>query len=109
MQKLPDGSSTLPWFELDEGGRALLAAMSGWIWSGFDWPAWGQTEEARRLLREPAAMASATQLQISMVVTALIRSDRFNEGTLALAYESGLFGWLLDRVVVLASELGPEQ
>lgn len=56
----------------------------------FAWPEWARTDEAQRLYRDRAALAQATPDQLVKLLTGLIRSDRFSEGTLAEAFESGL-------------------
>lgn len=104
-ERLADGSHSLPWFELSDDARALLAAAGGWLLPSFAWPAWAQTDEAQLLKNDPAAMAGATPEQIAKMLTWLVRSERFVEGGLVGAYESGVFGRLLDRVAVLAGEL----
>src|SRR3972149_608732 len=94
----PDGSISMPWFEFSNDVLSLVGAASGWVIAGFDWPAWGRTEGAQRLLPEPAAIAEASPQQLAQVLTALIRSNRYVEGELAGAYESGLLGRVLARV-----------
>ena len=50
------------------------------------------------MVDDPAALHEATPRQIARSLTALKRQDRFVEGELAGAFESGLFGRILARV-----------
>jgi hypothetical protein len=104
--QLPDGSWMMPYHELADDGLALIAAFGSWIQVGFDWSTWARTDEGRRLLEEPAAMADATPEQIARLLTTIIRADRFNEGQLDWAWQSGLVGRLLDRVAALHATIG---
>jgi len=63
---------------------------SGCVLSGFDWPNWMESDEARLLLESAGAVEAADGEQLLKLVTAHIRGDRFSEGTLAEAFESGL-------------------
>lgn len=103
-ERRPDGTLLMPWFEFSDAALSLIFAAAGLITPGFDWPSWAQSEEAQLLKNVPAAMAGAGPAEISKMLTWLVRSDRFTEGSLAGAYESGLLGRLLDRVAVLAKE-----
>jgi hypothetical protein len=107
--QLPDGSWMMPYHELTDGGLALMAAFGSWIQVGFDWSTWARTDEGRRLLEEPAAMADATPEQIARLLTTIIRADRFNEGQLAGAWDSGYLIRLLDRVAVLRGAMDEER
>lgn len=101
-----DGSYSMPWFEPSTDAMAVLGAVGrfGWILPGFDWRTWMETDEGRRLSGDPAAIGAATPMQLARLFTAMIRSDRFVEGSLEGAYESGLLGRALDRVAELAAE-----
>lgn len=67
--------------------RLVEAAYAeGWI-RPFDWPTWKETDEAKALLDDPS---TATEEQLSKLLTALVRADRFSEGTLRWAIATGL-------------------
>jgi hypothetical protein len=85
------GRIHLGWFELGEDGRRFLAEVSsgGWV-QPFDWMAWLQTPEGRRLREAPAGVQDATAEDLSRLLTAIARSERFSEGSIAGAFESGL-------------------
>ena len=79
-----------------------LVYGDGWVRASLDWPAWSQRAEAVALFEDPAAMARATPLQLARVLTVLVRAERYAEGALAGALESGLVLRLLRRAEVLA-------
>lgn len=87
-----DGRQSLGWFEFGPAGEAFRAAVGegGWIVYGFDWGTWLQTPEGQALRDDRTAVAGATPDQLARLLTAIIRSDRFVEGSIAGAYESGL-------------------
>ncbi len=97
------GVQQLPWFEFGPAADAFRAAVGrgGWMMMGFDWGTWLQTPEGQALRDDPDAIAAATPDQLAMLLTAVIRSDRFVEGSIEGAYESGL----LLRIARLAGAL----
>ena len=50
----------------------------------------GEDAEAIALHGDRAVLAEATPEQLAMLLTALIREDRFNEGALGDSFESGI-------------------
>jgi hypothetical protein len=85
--KLADGSIQMPYYELSERGLEIVRALPVVV---FDWPTWMQTAEAQAFLADHAEIASATDDQLVKLSTALVRGDRFSDGLLANAFESGL-------------------
>ena len=55
----------------------------------FDWATWSQTAEGQRFLGEPRHVRPQRPIS-SKVLTTLVRHERFSEGTLSEALESGL-------------------
>jgi len=98
----PDGSITMPYYELSADGREIIATLPIVV---FDWPAWKDTEEGRALLADTARVAEATPDQLVRLSTTLVRADRFTDGTLAWAFESGLLLAMARRARAL-TELG---
>jgi hypothetical protein len=96
-----DGVLTMGWYEFGPAGEAFRAAAAGWI-VVFDWGTWLQTPEGAAL-REPEAVASATPDQLSKLLTAIVRSERFTDGSIAGAFESGLLLAICRRAAVLAT------
>ena len=81
MEQRPDGVYTMPWFEFSAAARELLRAMP--VSPQVRWMDWSQTDEAKRLLADPAAVAVATAEQLVALATTIVRGDRFSEGTVA--------------------------
>ena len=100
----PDGAWTMPWYELSPAADAYLRAVgeSGLMMNGFDWPSWAKTPEAIALHGDRAVLAEATPEQLAMLLTALIREDRFNEGALGDSFESGIMTAIARRAKELA-------
>ena len=95
-----DGVLSLGWYEFGPAGEAFRAAAGGWIMAGFDWRAWLETEEGSGL-RKPESVAVATPEQLAMLLTAIVRSDRFVEGSIEGAFESGLLAAICRRAAIL--------
>lgn len=98
----PDGSTRFAYFVPNPEAEAFLEEVGhgGWIIEGFDWKAWNGTPEAVGL-RRGDGFERATPIALARLLTALIRQDRFVEGTLVEAHESGL----LRRIVARAADL----
>jgi hypothetical protein len=97
--RLPNGSIQMPYYSFSERALALIGDMPIEV---FDWGSWMQTDEARALLADHERIAEATPEQLVKLCTALRRGDRFGEGTLAWAFESGLLVRIVRRAVALA-------
>jgi hypothetical protein len=103
------GVSHFPQFAFGPVGEAFLAAVGhgGWVFP-FDWGTWLQTAEGRALQEVGAAdaggaaVAGATPLQLARLLTAIVRSDRFTEGSIAGAFGSGLLLAITRRAGALA-------
>lgn len=100
-----DGVFSMGWYEFGPAGEAFRAAAAGWVVAGFDWRAWLDTPRGESL-REPDAVASAMPDQLAMLLTAIVRSDRFVEGSIAGAFESGLLAAIARRAAALVKEPG---
>lgn len=100
-----DGVTEIGYASLSEASSAFLddAIAAGWI-QPFDWVVWQTTPEAHALLSDPDAIACATVEQLSRLLTAHFRKDRFADGTLLEAFESGLMRAVAARAVVLLGE-----
>jgi hypothetical protein len=98
--------STMPWYELSDRALAFVGAVgaNGWV-EPFDWMAWAQTEEGTALREDRDALADATPDQLQRLLTTLIRADRFSEGTLGWAFETGLMAAIARRAEALAAAL----
>lgn len=107
VKKTEPGVITLPFFTLSNTADAFVRAAHDleWVRHDFDWPKWMQTTEARRLRDKEDALASATSDQLARLLTVVIRQERFCEGSLASAYDSGLLTGILRRAAALESEI----
>ena len=104
------GVMMLPYFSLSEvaGSFEQKAYDLGWIMPDFDWGAWKQTAEAISLRDDDQALAQATPEQLARLLTVCIRQDRFCEGALEGAFESGLLTRILERAAIILRELEPQ-
>lgn len=71
----------------------------------FPWPDWMNTQEARMLVSDPESIANASVEQLEKLITAIIRSDRFTEGSIAGAFEQGLIAAIIHRAEALLHEM----
>jgi hypothetical protein len=94
-----DGVIQMPWFELSDDAQAFVGELGrhGWI-VVFGWRAW--EDDARELI-EGDGLATADVETIRRLFTLLVRSDRFVEGQLAWAFESGLMTRVVQRLEAL--------
>lgn len=106
-----DGVITLPMFEFSPIAEAFIDAAYRCIQASdaFDWGAWSQTPEAVQLRDDPDAMAVATPRQIVSLLTILVRQERFCEGALAAAFESGFLTRIVRRASQLAAEMNGDE
>ena len=99
-----DGVIEMPCFTLSESGDAFARAMAGaGLVRPFDWPAWLETPRGQEL-RQPAPVASATPAELANLVTAIVRSERFSEGSIEGAFESGLLLAIARRARALVED-----
>ena len=101
----PPGRISPAWFALSEKAEQFVADCyaHGWVLAGFDWATWAQTARAQALRDHPAVLACATEHELAQLLTVVIRQDRFCEGALAAAFESGLILGILRRAQQLGS------
>ena len=102
-----DGVIQMPWFDYSAAADAFReeCARAGWV-VPFDWMAWLGSPDGRRFIEDHSLVAHATAADLSRLLTAIIRGDRFSEGELAGAYESGMLGAIARRAAALAKEGG---
>lgn len=95
----PDGSLTMPYFTFSPRGLELVRDLPV---EPFDWPRWLETDEAQGLLADQAKIATATAEQLVQLSTALVRSNRFSEGSLASAFQNGQLLAIVRRAAALS-------
>jgi Family of unknown function (DUF6508) len=95
---------SMPFVDYNDIVNSFIQAADrhGWIVSDFDWGEWPQSVEAARLHDDESALAHATAEQLGRLLTLHIRQDRFVEGALLEAFESGLMLRIVRRAAVLA-------
>ncbi len=98
---------TMPYNYLSATAAAFVQATydNGWIRTDFNWAEWSSTDEARQLQDNAASLENASVDQLANLLTLLVRQDRFCEGLLSSAYESGLITRILCRADSLYREL----
>ncbi len=103
--KAPDATWSMPYWDYSDLVRDFVetAYRTGWV-DCTDWVAWTETAGGKRMLYEQDAVATADLDQLRCLVTALIRKDRFCDGTLAEAIESGLILRVVARAQLLLAE-----
>lgn len=78
-----------------------MAYDAGWVAEDFDWPRWMDSNEAKAFLENPNKIASANVEQLQKLLTVIIRSDRYCEGTVQQAFDQGLLQAITVRAVIL--------
>lgn len=104
LHRNADGSIDMPWYQPSPEAEAFLADLRALV-TPFDWADWASAPEGQRLIGHREAVASATVDDLGKLVTAYVRGDRFNEGLLAEAFDSGMLTAIARRASVLAAEL----
>jgi hypothetical protein len=104
VQENEDGSINLPWYQPSPAADQFLGDVRALV-TPFDWPAWAGTAEGQSLIGHPDAIASATADQLQKLLTAYVRRERFGEGTLAEAFDTGVLSAIARRAGQLADEL----
>ena len=94
---------TMPWYELSPRAEAFVRSLAS-IMVVFDWPTWAATDEAQALHDDRVVLAAASPEQLSRLVTAVVREDRFNEGALGDSFDSGLMAAIARRAAALAGD-----
>jgi hypothetical protein len=101
-----NGLLSFPYFTCSTLAKRFFVATYdlGWVDLAFDWMEWSKTEEARRLLADHRLIASATPDQLRKLLTMIVRTDRYCEGSLESDYKSGLLTAITLRAHVLVAE-----
>ena len=96
------GKAAVPRFHLTEDAYRFIEAACGSGWVELpDWRTWSFSEEAQDLDRNPARIAQASEDQLGKLLTVHIRNDRFHEGALNTAFESGVLTAIVQRAEAL--------
>ena len=105
-EKLENGSSSMPYSEPAEVITKFLSIVHAIpIIIAFDWPSW---DEGREMASDKIFdFDTVDPVEKCKLISAIIRNDRFCEGALASAFESGLILKVLKSIEkqVLLSEI----
>ena len=93
----------IPFWKSSELADAFVKMTydTNWVLGDFDWPKWLDSEEANSLLNDQLVIARANPDQLHKLMTALIRSDRFCEGSVLQAFTDGILQAVAFRAAVL--------
>jgi hypothetical protein len=99
-----DGVIQLGWYDLSEAGQRFVSEMYelGWVYS-FDWMQWLGSPEGRLLSSGPEPVASASADDLARLLTAILRGERFADGNVEGAFESGILLAIARRARELAA------
>ena len=95
-----EGKSIGGWSYGPEANAFIEAAYAHGFVCAFDWPAWASTD-GRRIMDNTREIEGVDLATLRRLFTSWIRGDRFCDGALASAYESGAVRCALDRLEVL--------
>jgi hypothetical protein len=97
--------SHLPWVEVLSDGERFLGAVRGLGFVvPFDWKGWLAGPEGSRYRADPTRIADAPAEDLVRLLTCIVRGDRFTEGELLAAFETGVLAAIARRAQVLALE-----
>ncbi len=84
------GVIQMPWYEYQpEIDRFVVDMYAAKLVRPVDWMRWAGTPEARDLISDPTTIARASHDDLIYLLTTIIRGERFSDGEIAGAYESG--------------------
>lgn len=89
------GTSTMPYPVYSPKLTSILDFFTRYLTAPFAWTEWLETHGH---LLEAESISSAEPPDIIRIATALIRSERFSEGTIASSISSGLLQAILERL-----------
>ena len=96
VEKQPDGTMTLPWFEyrpvVTEFIQGLYDKQLNVV---FDWGKWKRGE---KLFSNPGLVGRASAADCLKLITLCVRQDRFSDGFMAEALERGVITACLKRL-----------
>jgi hypothetical protein len=101
-----EGVTILSYFAFSAEASGFIQATYslGLIRTDLNWPSWHRTPDGHALISDPKRVASASAEELANVLTTLVRGDRFAEGALADAWESGVLLAVVRRAAELAAE-----
>ena len=101
---LANGTRTMPYVELGVDGDRFLRDVAGLGFIvPFDWKAWLSGPAGAAYREDRSRIAEAPPDDLTRLVTAIVRGDRFTEGELLDAFETGLLASIARRARELAA------
>ena len=95
-----DGVIQMPHLEYSDKVIEFLKLLYGTKFLvNFDWGSW---DEGRDIIGSPELIQQADLLTLRMLLTAIVRNDRFCNGALLSAIENGIIQEILNRLNVLS-------
>jgi hypothetical protein len=106
MTRDEDGSIVMPEYVTSDLASAFFDTCydDGWIRNDFRPSEWIGTPDAIALQTEETVLAGASAIELAKLLTTTIVAERFAEGALAEAFESGLISRILQRAATLARQ-----
>lgn len=102
-----DGVTQMPWFDYSPDALRLMAEVAGaGFVQPFDWMTWMGSPDAKVLVADPGRVAAVDADDLRRLLTAIVRGDRFMEGNVAGAFESGMLLAIARRAGSLLQERG---
>ena len=101
-----DGVISMPYVSLGKVAKKFNQAAydDQWLDTKFDWPKWAQTAKGRKLRDDPRALAAASPQDLSRLLTVCIRQEKYSDGALMEAFNSGLILGIVRRAHALISD-----
>lgn len=100
----------MPYYTLSPAALRFVEVCYDMRWvQPFDWAEWKDSPEAIQLRDDPTTLEEATPDQLERLLTTAIRQDRFVEGALGSAFDSGLLTRILRRAAALAEKPETEE
>lgn len=100
-----DGVIHMGWYDYSPQALRFMAEVgsAGFV-QPFDWMAWASTPAVQALIADPTRVGKVDAEDLRRLLTAIIRGDRFVEGNVAGAFESGLLLAITRRAAGLLEE-----
>jgi len=114
IQEMERGSENEPRFIKGDDGvfrflsRSVASSLyrrcydDGLVDHDFDWVTWTQSAEYGDLRGDPTKLQVASPEQLSRLLTALVREERFSYGAWAVAVQSGFLVGVVERAATLS-------
>jgi hypothetical protein len=100
-----EGIITMAWFRFSDPAAAFVTAIAREAVAAHYLKPVADEERAvlMRMADHPSAIADAGIDQIGWILTYLLRAERFSEGSLAKAFDTGLMRAIAERAAVLSA------